>query len=329
MLGRAQLTRLFFLLLHRVGAEHVLMRKTRSNHLLTVLSLHQIRPQENPYWSPLSPELFDELLTFVRSRFYVTTFAGLAHNDTGKPPLVLSFDDGYFDFVEYAMPILDKHRLSANQNIIAQSALTGRPPDVVRVCDFLGHAPRSLIDEIKLPGLRPLEDESVAAKARYGTELCSLLKMRSRTEAAPLWAEVERHMSRCDFPMSRMMTVSDVRSAAATHEIGSHSFSHDTMSFEADTFFEDDLARSEAFFRDQLHIPLRIYAFPNGGSRPSQIKHLEGRRGIEHILLVGDDFSSANGRVHKRFNFYARSPAEARIRAMGFASARSTLRKLL
>ena len=39
-----------------------LLEKIRRERLVTVLNLHQVSPRENPFWSPLKPEIFDDLL---------------------------------------------------------------------------------------------------------------------------------------------------------------------------------------------------------------------------------------------------------------------------
>jgi len=40
---------------------------------------------------------------------------------------VLSFDDGYSDFVQHALPVIKSHGIPSNLNIVAESTLTGLP----------------------------------------------------------------------------------------------------------------------------------------------------------------------------------------------------------
>src|SRR5207245_3008733 len=111
-----------FVLLAALGGEGRLLRDIAAQRRLVVLNLHEVRPEPNPFWSPLPPALFDQLLGFVAPRFFVTTFARAGENDSGRPALILSFDDGYHDYLEYAVPLLRKHRLPSNQNVIASAA---------------------------------------------------------------------------------------------------------------------------------------------------------------------------------------------------------------
>ena len=95
-----------------------LLGKIRREKLVTVLNLHQVSPHENPFWSPLKPEIFDDLLSFLKENFEVVKFGEIARAESEKPLAVLSFDDGYYNFYEHAAPLLKKHGLRANMNII-------------------------------------------------------------------------------------------------------------------------------------------------------------------------------------------------------------------
>lgn len=320
MPARRALARLYFPLMRALGTERRLLRTIAAEQRLVVLNLHQVRPTPNPFWSPLHPALFEELLRFIAPRFFVTTFERCHENDGGRPPLILSFDDGYHDYLEYAVPLLRTYGLPSNQNVTGESMLTGRPPAVVRLSDFLAQAPRTLIDEIRLPGLPiRLEGEGPRDKARFGDRLFTFMKDRPRAEAAPLWEAIDAVIAKLDaFRPSRMMTVEEVRQVAGEHEIGAHSYGHDSMAFEDDTFFAEDLSRCEALFRDTLKLPLRVYAFPNGSHRAGHIRMLRAR-GIAHVLLVGGGYASAGAGVYPRFTFHADSPSEVRLRALGYA----------
>jgi peptidoglycan/xylan/chitin deacetylase (PgdA/CDA1 family) len=99
-------------------------------------------------------------------------------------------------------------------------------------------------------------------------------------------------------------------------EVGAHSFSHESMEFEDNSFFENDLAKCHEYFRKQLDLPLETYAFPNGSFRSEQVAILE-KSGIRNILIVGEDFSRPNDSVFSRFTIYGSSTIEAKYQALG------------
>jgi peptidoglycan/xylan/chitin deacetylase (PgdA/CDA1 family) len=143
--------------------------------------------------------------------------------------------------------------------------------------------------------------------------------MRSRAEREPLLAQLAPILSRHDFPRTRMTSADHVRQAAQRHEIGVHSFAHDSMAFETASFFLQDLQRCQNLFRDDLRLPLSIYAFPNGSYRSEQVEILR-QNGIEHVLLVDERISVRRASVHPRLTVGGSSATETRFRALGYGA---------
>ena len=85
--------------LHHIGVSSLL--RAKKDGLLTVLSLHRISEERNSFWNPIHPKTFDQLLGYVKKNYRVIGFNELEnenHSKSNKPLLILSFDDGYYDF---------------------------------------------------------------------------------------------------------------------------------------------------------------------------------------------------------------------------------------
>jgi peptidoglycan/xylan/chitin deacetylase (PgdA/CDA1 family) len=188
----------------------------------------------------------------------------------------------------------------------------------VRLYDFLNSAPLSLLSNLRLPGFnRRLESGDWESKRRYGLALSKFLKARPREERLPFLGVIEESMSRShDVSSTRMMSVEDIKSVSQNHEVGVHSYSHESMGFESDEFFAQDYERCRAFFQQKLELPLSIYAFPNGSYRREQIEFLK-ERGCAHVLLVGEMFSTGNSGIYPRFTMSGETFLEARFQALG------------
>ena len=314
---REQLKAGYYLLLDALRRDDRLLERIKREKLLVVLNLHQVSPHENPFWPPLHPKIFDGLLGFLKTHFEIVLFGELKATRNEKPLAILSFDDGYHNFVEYAVPLLEKHGVRANMNIIPACVESGQPVWNVQLYDFLKTAPKALIDEIRFPGIDlRLKNERYASKVRYGLGISRFLKNRPLSERHELWQGLERTMQKHESSFTRMMNRQEVLQISEFHQVGAHSYSHESMEFEDDSFFENDVTKCHEYFREQLNLPLETYAFPNGSFRSEQVDILK-KSGIRNILIVGEDYSRLDDSVFSRFTIYGSSTTEVKYQALG------------
>lgn len=285
----------------RLGA----VRRSGAN---VILNLHRVATDDGSDYRPLDPGLFDELLSFVKREFAVVTISELGEK-ADKPKLVLSFDDGYRDFATNAAPILKRHGLKANQNIIPKCVETGLPPLNVMAQDFVGQAPRWFVEGLTIEGF------TAPINGQFGQRLSRFLKFRPQTEQDRIAEDLLPQFRQWDsFKPTPMMSVEEIRDLDGI-EIGAHSYAHSSMEHETDEYLDADVSRCRDYLREKLGIPMTIYAFPNGSCRAGQAERVLGH-GIDHVLLVGERFDHG-APIHNRFTFDARSPSEVRLKAVG------------
>jgi peptidoglycan/xylan/chitin deacetylase (PgdA/CDA1 family) len=274
----------------------------------TILNLHRVAPNDGSDYRPLDPGLFDDLLSFVKHEFAVVTFGELREKTT-RPKLVLSFDDGYKDFVINAMPILSRHGLRANQNIIPRCVESGLPPLNVIAQDFIGKAPRQLVERLQINGFH----EPIGVN--FGWKLSRFLKMKPQAEQDQIARYLVPQFYNWDkFEPTPMMTLEEVRNLGQ-HEIGAHSFAHSSMEFETDEYLDADVRSCATFFKERLASHMSIYAFPNGSCRAGQAEKVLAH-GVDHVLLVGEKFDEGKC-IHNRFTFDGRSRSEIKFKTLG------------
>lgn len=96
----------------------------RNRSTLTVLMFHRVLPealqessQSDPLWT-ISTSLFDDILKFIKRYYHLVRLEDVVSatvRGTQLPPraLLISFDDGWRDNLCYALPILNRHEVSA------------------------------------------------------------------------------------------------------------------------------------------------------------------------------------------------------------------------
>ncbi|MDI1242937.1 MAG: polysaccharide deacetylase family protein [bacterium] len=266
----------------------------------------------------MRPDVFEDLLIFLKEHFWVRPIGDLGPKDSDRPTAVLSFDDGYYDFLEFALPLLRKYGFRANMNIVPECVITGRPIWNVRLYDFLAAASRKQIDYLHIPGLSiTLKGESPSAKLRYGLQISRFLKSRARRERQAIWKSIESVVEEFDGPSTRMMNANEVRQIAEFTDIGAHSYSHESMGYEETGFLENDLEQCQKFFSEELSIKLDTYAFPNGSYRQEQVEYLLNN-GVELVLLVDEKFAKPGSQVLPRITLYGGSRIEVISKALNY-----------
>jgi hypothetical protein len=164
-----------FFLLGSEPALRLRIKKIQNANVVTVLNLHRVHDFDGSDYRPLDPKIFDQLLSYLSSHFSFVTFENLSEA-TNKPKIILSFDDGYRDFIEVAAPLLQKHGIRVNQNVIPACIEQQLPPLNVLAADFIGKAPLELVKALQIPGFGPAEPR------RPSAHLSNFLKNRPFNE---------------------------------------------------------------------------------------------------------------------------------------------------
>lgn len=308
-------------LAHPPVLEFISRRYARADQAL-VLNLHSVSPYRGQVERPLDPNLFKELVGFLVKHASVVPLGALsdpASLGRERPLVVLSFDDGHRDFLEYVMPVLASYSLRANLNVIGECIASRSAPWMWRMYDLMEHAPHDLIERLEVPGLRRegRGQHPETARARTARALSTLLKSRSTAARAPLLANIEDQLSTVEvIHPRRHLSTTELAEIARFHDIGMHSYAHASMQFESDNFFAEDFRRCDGAIQSSIGHRPKVYSFPNGSYRPSQIEILR-TNGIAHIMLTGDRPTPVGTDVHMRIGLYGRTGGEVRVRAMG------------
>lgn len=306
------LKRIMFFMLAEKSRLESRREKLVKNNVVTVLNLHRVSPDTGSAYKAICPLFFDKLLGYLTKEFHICLFGNFERIKTQKPKLILSFDDGYKDFIDYAVPILEKHNVRVNQNIIPYCIETGLPPVNVLLQDFIGKAPAELLKKI------PLEiDTAIINRDKLGIKASFFIKYLPEAEFIPCRAELLRFLLNYpEFLCASVMTKKDIMQISPIHEIGAHSFEHLSMENQNEEYFLNDLKKCKEYFLESLQLDCDIYCFPNGSATAEQIV-LAKEYGFRNVLLVGDKYSDGTSGVFNRFTFDVSSMEEAKYKSFG------------
>lgn len=256
--------------LHSLGVTSHLRSKKQG--LLTVLSLHRISDERNSFWNPIKPSTFDQLLAYLKKNYAVIGFRDLDRIDSlpqDRPFVILSFDDGYYDFYEHALPLLVKHNLPSNHNFVNECVETSKTIWTERLNKVFEHHKsydtgsdlNSMLKDLNLPQFE-------GTWMPFYIAVFQSLLSTPKTEREKVIQHLE---SRIEIDTScRMMNWEEIKESAAYKvELGSHTYTHDSLgTITQQEILEKEIITAKTEMEHKLGEPVDILALPNGQTGP-------------------------------------------------------------
>lgn len=255
---------------------------------ITVLSFHRVNDFEDPAWPALKTENYKALLNYVLKNYSVIDLSE-TETKTRKPKLVISFDDGYYDFMENALPVLQKMKLPSNMCIVTNCAETGELIWTQRLNNILNFLKRNNQKFLFRLQQRTIEIDFSAQKLFYFKNIIQTeLYNYSFKEISSILAEVENAIPfYAPSGNDKMMSWDDVIYCSNNGvRIGSHTQTHGSLKqVTDDETLNRELVLSKKIIEDKIKKPVHIIAFPNGQYNEKVIES-SVTAGYKYLLLV-------------------------------------------
>ncbi|MEO6490545.1 MAG: polysaccharide deacetylase family protein [Ferruginibacter sp.] len=286
-----------FNVLNDIGVSNILRNRKRKK--LTVLSLHRVSPETDYFWDPIKPNTFELLLKYLRKYYTIISFSDIdSITDPAlseKPYLILSFDDGYYDFYEYALPLLVKYDISSNHNIVNECAENNYVIWTQRMNTIFTHCRKNdiTLNFQHSNGVQKFSDHHSNWMEFY---LYMYRWMLGQTNSERNFIIEQKENELSISTQARMMNWEQVKECASNKvEIGSHSYSHDVLSTISDpAVLTKEIVSSTKELEHRLQKKVSVLALPNSEAN-HDIKRYATEAGLRYILFVDNNL---NGWTH-------------------------------
>ena len=239
---------------------------------LSILIFHRVLPAADPMFPDLvDATRFEALVRLLATSFHVMALgkaaAQLAAGSLPAGALAITFDDGYADNAEIALPILQRHGLSATFFVSTGFLDGGRMfNDSVIECVRLARGEAAELEEFQL-GRRSLVTPE--ARRQLVDDLLAQVKYLGLDEREAFIARLARRLGSAPLPDDLMMRSAQVvQLHRAGMEIGGHTMRHPILRVLADDAAEAEIAGGREKLQELIDAPVDIFAYPNG--RPLQ-----------------------------------------------------------
>ena len=234
---------------------------------LTVLIFHRVRPARDPLFPrELDADAFRDRLSWLRAWCNVLPLDdavdALARGTLPARAAAITFDDGYADNHDVALPILREMGLPATF-FIATGFLDGGRMWNDTVIEAIRSTARPTL-ALDAAGLGSFDLPSVEARRAAVMKVIAALKHRPPAEREEAVAHVA-DVAGVDLPADLMMSSDKVRRlAAAGMGIGAHTITHPILAAADDALARREIGGSREILEGLVRRPVRLFAYPNG-----------------------------------------------------------------
>ena len=303
-----------------LGGRRVLRYLRIANREVVVLTFHRITDEQNTLWPPMPVRVFEQLMGFLSRETVVVPLECLTSrmDYPDKPMVCLTFDDGYVDFFDHALPIIRHYRLPVTHNIcpglIDSSGVAWTQVISCYLRRNAGQSMRLPDGEVFAIPNPVVEKDFLAVLAR----LYTIDHIQRNAFVSRLHEDLGHGLK------NRLMNWDQIRACRdAGVRIGSHGMWHSHLTTIADDcILQEEIGRSRQRIEEELGEAPGVFAVPSGfyDARCLELVREHGYR----IALLCEDQSYRLPQVGSepllkipRVNIANRSLAEESLRVLG------------
>ena len=247
-----------------------------------VLAFHRILPEKlisktSGYYAKkvlISQEYFERVISYLHSEGYkFKTVTDLINNPDNEKNVALTFDDGYSDNYEYALPVLRKYKVTATFYPVAKVC---RDNTVLPIDIYY-----QIIDSLNLTNRERKEYYFGDVRRQF------------------YWAEPNEQMNMLrkmfnalpeKYNVSYMSAEQIKQLAVEGFEIGSHTMTHSllTAKYMTDDKINEEMKGSKQWFENVTGKPVVSFCFP-AGKYNAKLISMAAENGYTSTCLVGRD----------------------------------------
>ena len=234
---------------------------------LSILIYHRVLARPDPLFpGETDAALFERQLRLLK-RFYTPlplSEAVQRLQDGSLPPRAacITFDDGYADNAQVALPLLQRHGWHATF-FIATDYLNGGQMWNDTVIDAVRQAPAPVLD-LQDQGLGSYPVASLAQRQATINTLLGRLKYLPFARRQRLAMQILRQAGATVGPPAMLSTAQLRQLHAAGMAVGAHTASHPILSTLPDHAAQRDIADGKRQLEGLIQAPVTLFAYPNG-----------------------------------------------------------------
>jgi len=247
----------------------------------------------------MDPNRFKFILQYVQKKYTVLPLLEILDTKpvTKKPLAAISFDDGYRDFIDYSIPIMDDLGIPSSIYVVTD-CITNQSPTWTFALDYLFFNTRQVQIHWTLePDFLPEQFRKNTFVNRqeliaYCQKLKQHIKKIPDEKRKLLLEDIRNSFNDVSLPGNLMMDWQQIKQLMnAGVEVGSHTVTHPPLTTVTNVELHRELQNSRLAFFNNTGICPRVISYPVG-SYNQQVKDAAVKAGYDYGLAV-------NQRIYK------------------------------
>lgn len=259
---------------------------------------HRVSDETDIFWQPMRPETFEKIIAFLTKTHQIISLEKFLSNpnefknDNRKKATIL-FDDGFKDNIEFAAPILQKHKCPASFYVVTNCIDSGLPTWTYLVDYVLQNADDTRIElsfDYVPPELRIIRLGNISNEMAVVKKIKPWLKSLSDAKRNETIQCMIDQCKETAMPENKMMSWKDVRQLKQEgFSIGSHTHTHPLLNRLSNDEIDYELKKSAERISNETGIKPQTISYPNGSYDERVIRSAE-KNGYKWGLAVEQKF---------------------------------------
>jgi len=277
-------------LLLSLGLDKIL--RGRSGHRRIIIMYHGVSRQKNFSINGrhLPSDEFEKHLIYFKKNFNILSLKEIcSKNNRDGYSIALTFDDGYLNNIQHAIPLLLKYEIPATF-FVSSACLVD--PSYIHPTDYIDIIRRSTTEDVAINGMVFQNKDRQLRHAGYTAYgyLNSLNFNDLRKTIASLREQypLEKVVTGIDTEVYKLVSATNATGLVSQKlfTVGSHSHDHVNLEKLTKEELDDQVKSSKQILERYLQVPIDIIAFPYGYFNKDVVEASK-KQGYEYLLAGG------------------------------------------
>ena len=199
---------------------------------MRIFLFHRVSEIKDEFWPPMRPKTFEYLIKKFTKKYHIVNLedylrGGFDKKINHQKIASIVFDDGYKDFINYALPILKKFKISPSMYVVTNVIENNEPIWTYKVDKIIANTSKSLdLSKYYFLGKIFSKSQTKFDKIKLASDFKKYLKSINDGERKEIIDNFCRTHEDVFFHEDLYMNWSDLNQIKSDVSIGSHTHTH-------------------------------------------------------------------------------------------------------